>query len=106
MYGENKYHNKKTVVDGITFDSKREAERYCDLRLLEKGKVIENLERQKRFELIPKSEHGKALYYVADFVYSENGKKVVEDCKGVRTAVYALKRRLVAERYGFQIKET
>ncbi len=106
MYTEhNKYRNQTTVVDGIAFDSKREARRYSELRLLERGGIISGLELQKRFEIVPKSEHGKALYYIADFVYTENGKPVIEDVKGVKTQVYVLKKRLVAERYGVKIKE-
>jgi hypothetical protein len=101
----NKYGNCKTTVDGITFDSHKEAVRYAELRLLEKGGVIRDLRRQERFEIVPKSRHGRALYYVADFVYVENDKTVVEDVKGVRTPIYRLKKRLVAERYGIEIKE-
>jgi hypothetical protein len=102
----NKYHNRKTTVDGVTFDSKREADRYCELRLLERCGYITNLELQKRFILIDKSKYGQSLHYVADFVYTENGKLVVEDVKGVKTAVYSLKKRMLAERYGIVIKET
>jgi hypothetical protein len=102
---ENKYKAKKTVMDGITFDSKHEAERYCELKFLLRAKKISNLCLQERIEIVPKSKHGQALYYVADFVYEENGKTVVEDAKGVRTDVYRLKKRLVAERYGIIIKE-
>lgn len=69
----NKFGNKKTEIDGILFDSKRESSRYLELKLLEKAGVIYNLELQKRFEIAPKSSHGKALHYIADFVYMENG---------------------------------
>lgn len=102
----NKYGNRRTVTDGIAFDSKREAARYTELRLLERGGIIYGLELQKRYELIPKSKHGKALWYIADFVYTENGQTVVEDVKGLRTAVYRLKKRIMAERYGIVIRET
>lgn len=101
----NKYRNKKTKVDGILFDSRLEANRYCELNLLQKAGKIHGLELQKRFELFPKDSYGRALYYVADFVYLEDGQTVVEDCKGVKTPVYALKRRIVAEHYGIIIKE-
>lgn len=89
----NKYRNKKTVVDGITFDSKAEAKRYGELKLLERCGAITGLERQRRFTLIPKSKYGQARYYVADFVYAENGKTIVEDVKSraTKTPVYGLK---------------
>lgn len=106
FFKTNKYHNEKTKVGNLTFDSKHEADRWFALRLLERGGIIKNLERQVRFEIVPKSEHGRALYYVADFVYEENGNKVIEDAKGVKTDVYRLKKRLVAEKYGIVIKET
>ena len=99
-----KYHNRKTVIDGIRSDSKREAERWCELRLLEKAGRIENLRRQVAFELIPKSRHGRSIRYIADFVYLENGETVIEDAKGVRTDVYRLKKRLMAEQ-GKEIRE-
>ena len=106
FYKQNKYHNEKTKVGNITFDSKHEADRYFSLRLLERAGQIKNLQRQVKYEIVPKSEYGRALYYVADFVYEENGNTTVEDAKGVRTDVYRLKKRLLAERYGIIIKET
>lgn len=119
---KNKYYNKKVTVDGITFDSKKEANRYCELRLLERAGQIKNLERQKVFELIPtqreilpeKDKHGnhklgkvieRPVKYIADFVYYENGKMVVEDTKGVRTTDYVIKRKLLLYRYGIRIRE-
>lgn len=102
----NKYKAKKTVVDNITFDSKKEANRYCELKLLERAKVISNLQLQVPYILIPKSKYGCAIEYVADFVYEENNKIVIEDVKGVKTPVYRLKKRLMAERFGIVIKET
>ena len=102
----NKYHNKKTVYDGISFDSKKEALRYRDLSFLEKAGAIQNLRCQVRFLVIPKQDSERAVYYVADFVYEENGKTVVEDVKGVRTDVYKIKRKLMLERYGIKILET
>lgn len=96
-----KYHNKKVVVDGKTFDSKKEAERYQALKLLEKADVIRNLSRQVPFELIPKQENERAVKYIADFTYIETatGKIIVEDVKGYRTDVYKLKRKLFKWRY-------
>ena len=102
----NKYHNSKTSVDGIRFDSKREANRYMELKLLEKAGVIKDLRRQVPYVIINKSRYGRAIKYVADFVYLENGQLVVEDVKGVRTPVYRLKKRLMAEVYGIEVKET
>lgn len=100
-----KYRNRKTVVDGITFDSKREAERYKELRLLERGGLITDLRLQVPFELIPKQPGERAVKYVADFVYTENGRMVVEDVKGYRTDVYRLKRRMMQAKYGITIQE-
>lgn len=108
--GRSKYHAKKTVVDGITFDSKKEAYRYLALRDMEKDGSIENLRRQVRYELVPAfdvdGKHYRPVYYVADFVYREDGSEVVEDVKGVRTDVYRLKSKLFARRYGMSIRET
>ena len=108
--GRSKYHAKKTVVDGITFDSKREAERYLVLKGMEEDGTIEDLRRQVRYELIPAFDvdgrHYRPVYYVADFVYVEDGKEVVEDVKGMITDVYRLKSKLFARRYGKAIKET
>lgn len=102
----NKYKAKKTVVDNITFDSKKEANRYCELKLLERAKVISNLQLQVPYILIPKSKYGCAIKYIADFVYEENNKIVIEDVKGVKTPVYRIKKRLMAEQFGIVIKET
>nr|UVX65820.1 MAG: protein of unknown function (DUF1064) [Bacteriophage sp.] len=108
--GRNKYHAKRTSVDGITFDSKREADRYLVLKSMEEDGAIEDLRRQVRYELIPAfdvdDKHYRPVFYVADFVYVENGKEVVEDVKGMRTDTYRLKSKLVAYRYGVNIRET
>lgn len=108
--GRSKYHARKTCVDGIAFDSKREADRYLVLKSMEEDGAIENLRRQVRYELVPAFDvdgrHYRPVYYVADFVYVEDGKEVVEDVKGMRTDVYKLKSKLFARRYGKVIKET
>lgn len=110
--GRSKYHAKKTVVDGIIFDSRKEADRYLVLKGMEEDGLIENLRRQVRYELVPAfdvdGKHYRPVYYVADFVYmdKETGKEVVEDVKGVRTDVYRLKSKLFARRYGMSIRET
>ena len=101
-----KYHAEKERVDGITFASRKEARRYRQLKLLERAKAIQDLKLQVTFPLIRKSEHGREIKYVADFVYYENGKLVVEDTKGYRTDIYKLKKRLMAELYGIEIRET
>jgi hypothetical protein len=106
----NKYHAKKTVVGGMTFDSRREADRYLVLKSMEEDGDIEDLRRQVRYELVPAfdvdGKHYRPVSYVADFVYVEDGKEVVEDVKGMKTDVYRLKSKLFARRYGLSIKET
>lgn len=105
-----KYRNKKTIVNGITFDSKKEAARYQTLILAEKAGAISGLCRQVPFELAPAVKIGgrtrPALRYFADFVYSENGETIVEDAKGRITEGYRIKRHLLATVYGIQIRET
>ena len=126
-----KHGNRKTVVDGIEFDSAKEARRYCELKLMERAGQIEDLQLQKEFELIPAQyetfeRYGKkgqrlkdgkrciekSCVYKADFVYMQNGQQVVEDTKGYRdpaSAAYAkfvIKRKLMLERFGIRIIET
>ena len=106
-----KYGNVKTEIDGIVFDSIKEAFRWKELTLLQRAGMISNLERQVRFTLTPtmKDENGKVIerpsFYVADFVYTETGKTVVEDTKGMKTPVYILKRKMMLSIYGIRIKE-
>lgn len=105
-----KYGNVKTTVDGITFDSKKEANRYCELKLLERAGQIQNLQRQVPFVLIPKQvRDGKVIerpvVYKADFVYTENGQEVVEDVKGVYTKEYRIKKKLMLWQFGIVVKE-
>ncbi len=105
-----KYGAKKVTVNGITFDSKKEANRYRELVLLERAGRLSNLQRQVKFELIPSQKiDGKvaerACTYVADFMYIENGKKVVEDTKGFKTKDYIIKRKLMLWVHGIRIKE-
>lgn len=103
---KSKYNAVKTEVDGIKFDSKHEASRYRELRVLEQAGEITNLRLQVPFELIPKSKYGMPIRYIADFVYNENDRLIVEDAKGVKTPIYKLKKRMMAEKYGIKIKET
>lgn len=100
-----KYKAQKTVIDGHTFDSKREANRYCELRFMLQAKLIKDLELQPRFELQPSfRKNGKTyrkIEYVADFKYFDNQKQkfVVEDVKGMLTDVFKLKRKMFEYRY-------
>lgn len=98
----NKYGNKK----GGGFDSKREAKRFGELQLLERIGEITELETQPVYELIPKQDGERRCDYRADFRYKENGKIVVEDCKGFRTEVYRIKRKLLLFRHGIKVRET
>lgn len=95
----NKYHAVKTVVNGIKFDSKAEAKRYGELWLLQRAGQIRDLQLQVRFELLPKCGDERAVYYVADFKYTENGREIVEDVKGTKTRDYILKRKMFKYRY-------
>ena len=111
MSRTSKYHNRKVIIDGIVFDSLKEASRYQELRLMERGGVIKDLRRQVPFELIPKQRIRGLVHqpvrYIADFVYlDENGYQVVEDVKGVRTQAYIIKSRLLLWLYGIEVKET
>ena len=100
-----KYYSKKTVIDGITFDSKLEANRYSELKILEKAGIISALQLQPEFELIPAfTKNGKkyrSTKYIADFMYYDNQEKKVkvEDAKGFETDVYKLKRKMFEYTY-------
>lgn len=121
----NKYGASKVTVDGVTFDSKKEARRWQELKILEKAGKISNLRRQVKFVLIP-TQRGpeeigpkggrkpgkvleKELDYVADFVYEEDGEKIVEDVKGYKEGgayrVFAIKRKLMRFVHGIGIRE-
>lgn len=105
-----KYGNRKTTVDGVTYDSAKEARRGAELRLMERAGVIRNLAAQVKFTLIPAQRiDGKLIErpvtYVADFVYTEDGQTVVEDVKGVKTKDYIIKRKLMLWRYGIRVRE-
>ena len=105
-----KYGNKKVVAGGHQFDSKREARRYLDLKAMEMAGQIRDLRLQVRYLLIPSQRiDGKVVErevcYVADFVYEQDGKTVVEDSKGHRTKEYILKRKMMLFFLGIQIRE-
>ena len=98
-----KYRNTKIEVDGIKFDSKAEYKRYTELKLFERVKNISDLELQVKFELQPSFVDGqgvkqRAITYVADFVYKESDKIIVEDLKSVATAkdsTYKIKKKML-----------
>lgn len=101
-----KYRNIKTTVDGITFDSKKEAARYGTLKMLFKNGNIDDLRHQVRYNI---ELNGTKLFaYVADFVYVENGQTVVEDVKSEITRknpVYRIKKKAMKAQFGIEIKE-
>ena len=117
----NKYHSHKITVNGETFDSKKEYRRFQELKLMERAGKITDLQRQVKFILIPVQrepdttgsrggvKRGKLIErecsYLADFVYMEDGKKVVEDTKGVKTKDYIIKRKLMLWLHGIKINE-
>lgn len=103
-----KYHNQKTIVNGISFDSKKEAKRFNELKILERAKEITELRTQVKFELQPSFKKSGKTYrkieYIADFTYFDNklNKYRVEDVKGsknTRTEVYLLKKKLFEYKY-------
>lgn len=110
-----KYKNRKFVMDGITFDSKKEAARWTELKRQEMAGEIYDLQRQVPFILIPcqRNEKGKVIErearYIADFTYRDvkTGRIVVEDVKSpiTKTREYILKRKLLLYRHGIRIKE-
>lgn len=102
----NKYGARKVTVNGQIFDSQKECHRYGVLRLLERAGKISDLKRQVTYELIPKQVGERACSYIADFTYYEDGKLIVEDCKGYRTDEYKIKRKLMLWVHGIKIKET
>lgn len=107
-----KYGAVKTQVDGVTFDSKAEAKRYSELKLLANTGAITELKLQPKFVLAPsvKFMNSKratpALHYSADFAYFDrDGRLIVEDVKGFKTAVYKIKRHLMKAMLGIEVSE-
>jgi hypothetical protein len=94
-----KYRAIKCIVDGIKFDSKKEATRYTHLKIMEKAGMITDLKLQPTFEL-------SSCKYKADFAYYQNEKFIVEDVKGVKTPIYRLKKKMMLNELGIEIKET
>ena len=105
----NKYKNKKVMIDNILFDSKKEANYYTYLKMLERAGKIKNLELQKKITLQRRFKlNGKtirAITYIADFVYEDDKGVHVVDTKGYRTEVYKIKKKLFAKKYGIEIEE-
>lgn len=99
----NKYRNRKIVVDNIKFESNLEAERYRQLKLLQRAKQISNLRLQVPFLLQEGfKKNGKThrkIEYIADFVYDENGQTIVEDTKGMKTETFKIKQKLFEYKY-------
>lgn len=99
-----KYGNIKTVIDGITFDSRREADYYCELKMLKKAKEIKDFSLQPKYELQPKFKKNgtshRAINYIADFVILRNdGVLEVVDIKGMETDVFKIKRKMFEYMY-------
>ena len=108
--GGSKYHAKKTTIDGIEFDSAKEAKRYAKLSDMERAGEIQELRLQVPFEILPSFECDGVKYrgmkYIADFVYYRDGKQVVEDTKGWKTAEYRMKKKLMAYINHINIEES
>ena len=122
-YKKSKYKAKKVEADGLIFDSKKEYKHWLELKELEAAGVISDLERQVKYQLIPAAyepdvigprggvKRGKLIerecVYIADFRYrlAVSGQVVVEDTKGMRTADYVIKRKLMYYVHGIRIKE-
>lgn len=101
---KSKYRAEKMELDGILFDSKKEAERYSELKMLERANLITNLELQPKFLLQERFEYNgkviRKIEYIADFKYiDEKGNTVVEDVKGLKTDVYNIKKKLFLNKY-------
>lgn len=106
----NKYHNKKVIIDGIKFDSKKESQYYLKLKMLEKTGKIRDLKIHVPFVLIEAFKLNNKTYrkmkYIADFVYyGDKDKLHVVDTKGFKTKEYELKKKLMAWKYGIEIEE-
>lgn len=102
----NKYKAQKHSIDGYLFDSKKEAQRYSELKLLEKAGQITALKVHPVYKLSIGQKH--ICNYESDFEYYDSacGDGVIEDCKGYKTPVYRLKKKLMRVIFGVEIKET
>lgn len=101
----NKYRNKKTVLNGVIYDSRKEAMRARELQMLEAAGEIKDLRQQVAFVIcpkVPKLKGSRERKYIADFVYEQDGVKIIEDVKSFITRknpVYSLKKQLVQVQY-------
>ena len=112
MMSWNKYGAKKSKADGVIFDSRKERDRYLELKLLEEHGYIKDLKLQPRYVIHDAyvrcdGKKIRQIVYIADFEYLdiENGELITEDVKGVKTAVYRLKKKMFEKRYGVKIRE-
>ena len=109
----NKFKAEKSYAFGLKFDSKAERDRYLFLRDRQNRGEISGLECQKKFTIVKPQKYGRRRvrerYYIADFVYYENGKMIVEDVKGCRKGVayqyFTLKKALMLQEYGIWVHE-
>lgn len=109
-----KYNAKKVIIDGITFDSKKESKRYLELKQMQENGEIHDLQLQVPFELIPsfeividgKKRKRRKMQYIADFVYYIGNVRIVEDVKGRKTEVYKIKKKIFEYKFKTTIKET
>ena len=98
-----KYNNQRTIVDGISFDSKREAAYYCRLKLLKAAGQIKDFEVKPKFQLIPANDLFRGISYIGDFMVTyPDGKSEIVDVKGFETPEFKIKRKLL---YHFTRKE-
>jgi len=99
----NKYRNIKTVIDNITFDSALEGRRYSFLKMMERAGEITGLKLQPKYLLqesyLHKQKRIREISYIADFEYTYNGKRITEDCKGIKTEIYKMKLKMFQFRY-------
>jgi hypothetical protein len=111
---KSKYNNRKTIVDGISFDSKKEAKRYTELKLMQRAGLITGLQWQVKFLLAEsvsfeaEKRRKRAMKYIADFIYIEDGQQVVEDVKSKATrklATYRIKKHLMKIVHQIEIRE-
>ena len=104
-----KYGAKKVVIDGHKFDSKKEGSRYVDLKMMQLAGHITDLKLQPRFALhavTPNMEWVQLGYYISDFDYMEEGERIIEDVKGMKTATYRWKKKHFEAQYDMKIRET
>lgn len=103
-----KYRAFKTTVGDITFDSGLEARRYTQLKILEAAGTVKNIQLQPKFRLMDSFKYDgktiRAIDYIADFMYEEDGKVIVEDVKGIRTKDYIIKSKLFIKKYILELE--